>query len=267
MNVIRDNIALHAYGLSSNETSTTMLCPVCLGGRKYKQSFAVTRTPEGLALYICYRASCGIKGAIGISPDVSNPDVFKKSKEPNPYNHLTMCVPPERMLEFVKKFPHISEAYRNAMVWSEYAQRYIMPIHNKYYGTIGHVARSFSSDLKAITYWLTRQQGTCHYALSPKSSDTIIIVEDIPSCESIKNVAGAASLALLGSHLAAPLVHQLRNDGYKRIIMALDEDAWDKAYKAAHKYTLLGVEAITWPSGLDPKDMPANELIEIFGGL
>ena len=267
MDVLRSNIALHAYGLSSNETSTSMLCPSCQGGKSNKQSFAVTRTNEGLALYICYRASCGISGAIGVSSDVPR-DTFKKVKQPNPYNHLTINVPPVAMSSFIKKFPHISPEYRQSVLWNTYSKRFIMPIHNKYQGVIGHVARSFTSpDLKAITYWLTRQQGTCHYALLSKPSETIIIAEDIPSCESIKNVASAASLALLGSHLAAPLVQQLRRDGYKRIIMALDEDAWGKAHKIAHKYTLLGVEAITWPSGLDPKDMPTNELIEVFGDL
>lgn len=61
-----------------------------------------------------------------------------------------------------------------------------------------------------------------------KSSDTLVVVEDIPSA--LRLVPYTDSVALLGTNLLRGLIEDIRRSRYERVWLALDNDAVTKAF-------------------------------------
>ncbi len=124
---------------------------------------------------------------------------------------------------------------------------------------------------KSITYW-EKDEFLKHDFSCAVGNDGgfVCIVEDQLSAEVLHSNLNLPVVALLGSHIPDNLILHLRKRmNYKRIYIMLDKDAWDKAHKYAHRFSLLGTTAIEWEGadGADPKNMTVAQLQENFGWL
>jgi hypothetical protein len=54
--------------LQPGSRTTGLRCPVCGGGRTGEKSFGISLDSSGVAFYRCFRARCGVRGALG-TPD------------------------------------------------------------------------------------------------------------------------------------------------------------------------------------------------------
>lgn len=242
-----------------HEDSRTIVCPFCEADWEQQgypahwhptSSCKLTRVVAGI-LYICYRAGCGKSGIIGdtASPVVRDKKEFVPTYCEHPHGKLPgrIIVPlgyelgmrrEHFVIQGVGYCPTINALY--------------FPIYNAQGYEIGSQIKHLDKTRwpKAFTYRHI-EVPMLHFPLGQEKSDTLVLVEDPLSAIKVARITYCA--ALLGSNLSHEGAIQLKKQGIKKVIFALDPDALNKSLKQAKEYDGL-FDASVWVLPADPKN-------------
>lgn len=214
-----------SLGLSHGE-SRRMDCPEC--GKK--GTFSVTNN-NGQHLWNCFHASCGTKGRTSTRITADNADNMlsklrkKHGEQTSPYPEVPFEKPKswsrqisQKGLEYVDSV-NTSGRYDD-IYYDVRHKRLVYAIHDKQGRLVDGAGRTL---INARPKWY--RYGNYRGGFRIGTSDTAFVVEDIPSAISISD--WATGYALLGTSLRDEHIQDLV--GFKRVVVALDKDATDKA--------------------------------------
>lgn len=261
----REIVALDYAHLRDGESANGELCPACKGGRLEEGTLSVTRK-DGALLFICYRASCGFKGAIQ-----SGSRSQGLATEPTKVRGFVGR-------NFIRDSAELSEESKS-LLFSRYgidtrlASRYVVgeielsnsararlccPVLSFDGDCLGSVLRSVCGDTpKTLTHTEPNAMAWCRNFDTPD----IIIVED--QFSAIRASVYMNAVALLGTHLSDDRAAEIKRYARGNVYLALDADAWAKAVGYAKKYrSYLGLRLIRLAK--DIKDMSEEELQELL---
>lgn len=208
-----------------------VVCPACGGGRSGEKS-CVLRETNGVVFYHCFRASCTTPNGV-----YSGSFVGRSSGLPvRPWPDLS-AVPEDRLSWLRDKFfLSPSDLSRLRPMWT--GSRYWYPIWDVNSNQRGGVARSYTESPKSLTYVDTAGCGAWYRG----SSDQVWIVEDqVSAC---KMAEYHTTVALLGVHLYEECRSVLLSLN-KRIVVALDGDAFSVGIKMADKLRAFGAKSVS----------------------
>ena len=254
--------SLVATTLPLNET-VYRDCPSC-GGRK---KFSVTRTPHGV-LWNCFKLSCREKGSDIVAGELLPPNKKATKLKLNPYtrewDHLTV----EDRNYFLERFGVIPEGAR---VTSD-GCRYLLPVFTPQQWVRGWVAREpwddwaplsgTGSGPKALLYM--HQEGPTQSWYGDFERSRVVLVEDQMSGYCVAE-AGERSCALMGISLDNDKVREIAMQRPQEVIIALDADATEQAFRLARKWGLAFRKTRVAVLEQDLKDTPIDDIPEVLG--
>lgn len=258
---MRKQIKLLASEYEVGDQTELIQCPACEGGSSHEPSFTMNVLPEGV-VYICYRASCGIKGFV---PNLRMGEIHVKPKikQPKPFVHDESPLP-EMMIAFLEtKFPCMTRELLDSegVMYSYERKRILVPMFDARGYRFGLMARSYESVPKAIAYHETYSVPNLHFPLGYRPSQRVVIVEDQFSAM-ILCYQGIPSIALMGTHLSEEYVSHIASLGVHEVIFYLDADAVHKAIKFRREYSLEFKTRLYYHE-LDPKDLNHEQIQEL----
>jgi hypothetical protein len=214
-----------SLGLQTGE-SRRMNCPEC----GHRNTFSVTNK-DGVLMWNCFHADCAVKGRgiLRITRDNSDNIVAILSK--NTHKETSSCpeVPFEKPKSWSRTIPPRGLDYVNLVNTSgRYDDIYFDVVRDRLvypiYDTLGllrdGVGRTMTGQRPK---WY--RYGNYEGGFRIGTSDTAVVVEDVPSAISISE--WVSGYALLGTSLRERHITELST--YRRVLVALDKDATDKA--------------------------------------
>ena len=216
---------VESLGLFDGE-SRRMNCPSC----GHKNTFSVTNT-NGELMWNCFHAACSVKGRGSRRITTNNVDNILSSVTHNGHKQTAPCpeVPFEKPKSWSRVIPPRGRDYVNLVntsgryddIYFDVRQeRLVYAIHDKEGRLVDGAGRSM---IGARPKWY--RYGNYRGGFRIGTSDTAFVVEDIPSAISISD--WATGYALLGTSLRDEHIQDLVK--FKKVIIALDKDATDKA--------------------------------------
>jgi hypothetical protein len=251
----REKIKLEALDLGVGE-SKYCRCVFC--DADHKDTFYITRISNGI-LYICYRASCGERGFIP-SINYRNNNNNNRKFVPRPFTKETKSITDNINTLLQNRYSIDKPDWRLTLD----EECLVIPLKTAEgieWGTQTKRINPVRGAPKSVTYRESEFPAKLHFPRVPRGG-YLYAVEDPISAERVPE-----SVALLGTDLKQAGASYLVNIGITRLILALDYDALNKAYKIKQKYSLLfkdGIKIQLWGSRRDPKDMPNKEFKEVF---
>jgi hypothetical protein len=234
-----------ASELPIGASSNGRLCPFCRGGRTSERSFSITAMDGSRAGYCCHRASCGAHGFVdGAAHSFSRVSEFPKSERPRPYVAEVHGLGDYWLHKLSDSFG-FSESQVSELGWTEEAGSgrlvvYIRDPSGKRRGI--HTRAREGQYPKTRDY---REENSewmgwfFHHEHGRERSQAIILVEDVFSAAK-GSYAGFTTASLQGSHLSLDQMLEAESVAAgRRIILALDRDATDKAQKIVSRYSFL----------------------------
>lgn len=265
MNVYESLLLDYAH-LRDGDTQGGELCPVCRGGNTQERTLVVSVRHETL-LWLCYRASCGFKGARNIGGRSNhlhtgtNPVSCRGAVGREILRHTGRL--PQEIREDLRSRYGITEAHESlfAIGWDNTTNRLSIPVRNFRSEPLGVVLRSLNG-AKPKTLTHTEKDSLSWFV--NHTARGVIIVED--QFSAIRASDYLTSVALLGTHLNEQRVAEIKASGLSPVYLALDADAWQKAVGYAIKYrSQLKPQLIRLTK--DIKDMNTDELSLLIKGL
>lgn len=253
-----------AAKLYDGEEARPTVCPFCGGGTNLDISFCMKR--EGYkVLYICHRASCGIKGVMSVGSKASKAARHKKRvfvTDTDPlcpearaflmeHNHLSLT---ELNRGEISQTSHYSPAGR---------YRIYMPIFRPDGTVRGYACKDlFKQQSPKVLNFLFKEDECKVSWYSVRKSKALVVVED--QLSAIRLSSYVTSVALLGTHISEEFLDEcLRTCGLDRdIYLSLDKDATNSAIKQALNLASR-VKIRVVPLEKDIKDLTREEL-EVF---
>jgi hypothetical protein len=258
----RDDVILSYSNLAPEQTSSGNVCPDCRGGRHRERSLNVGRTGPWL-WWRCHRASCDFHGKHRVTGVGDYPETTDERR--GRYREFKRMPLPQAMKKgFAEQF-HLDEETFDQAGWSYtpnydgHGARVIMPIFNPAGAVRGEMFRSYSGDLpKGLINGELAEEQICWYKFR-KYCKHLVVVEDQPSALRVA-AGGVHSLALCGTTLNLARVLEIREHGYSKVYLCLDDDATAQAIKHVREFRnhlpSLRIKAL---SGSDIKDMSPKE--------
>lgn len=254
----KDFIEIEYSHLGEGETMAGQQCPACKGGSTGENTLSVSRR-DGRIRWYCHRASCGFRGATGKSgyqhPTTAPVQVRgvvgrQLVRESDPI--------PTEVSEYIRNRYGITGRHSAlyGLGWAE--GRLSIPVQDLQGTTVGVNLRSL--DGKQPKSLLHAEDGALAWYVNHTAPD-VIIVED--QLSAIRASDYLTSVALLGTNLNEDRATTIRRARYRRVFLALDKDAWDKAVRYAVQYrSLLGLRLLKLDKDL--KDHTDSELLEFM---
>jgi hypothetical protein len=272
------------------------VCPFCNGGSDGEKSFSMTR--EGFtAKYICYRASCGVRGRMGYGGNGSTPHdhrgytapakpkVTRFTGELHPlpvkasqYFKTKFNIQPVMLREFAVKqaddgrivFPIISPSGADR---GDNVRAYpdLLPLESSTYTS---KALIFKPESEVGLSWhrigyLNQVGGDDARVLSMPSffPDVLVILED--QLSAIKASRMVDAVALLGTDLSALKIKEISDEIgkrrlYTKVVLLLDADAYGKALKILMRTRALLPNVIVRKLSADVKDMTYTSICTLL---
>lgn len=147
---MKDTIALEALDLPTGGRKR-VICGSCGGGGSKELSLMITRAENGNIYYVCYRASCGLRGVIGSNGDIGITQPNKTQAKPftGAYGDI-----PDNVHAFLLHEYGISAP----KAWKWTGKRVLIPLLDGNGARWGWVARKFPNLLddegpKALVYY------------------------------------------------------------------------------------------------------------------
>ncbi len=139
-----------------------------------------------------------------------------------------------------------------------------------YYGKrIGYVQRQYKelndwwSGGKALNIIEDTSVPWAHFPAGMDVTDTLYVVEDIPSAEAMAAV-GVPTCALMGTNIVLGNIKMFIDIGIKNLCICLDNDALATAVNLKQKLELTFDSISVIFLQKDPKDMTSPELVSTF---
>lgn len=232
--IAKTTAELEAQPLEVNQTIYTT-CPVCEG----KSKFSVTRLRHAV-IWNCFRASCPVTGGsahtIGALVPASKPKPRSKLR---PYRGEILPLSEEQEEFLIERFPMHTIP---SCIRSTGDGRYVLPIMNPYGYERGYLLRNFPES--GLSDWDGPKAMVYMHADGPVMSwfpagdyEHLVLVEDQISAWCAQ-LAGISACALIGTHLNNDKVREIAVQQPKEVIIALDADATEEAFKLARKWGL-----------------------------
>jgi len=264
----------HCATLEQGITDRSFYCPWCGGGSGKERSFAVTRTSEAEARYICHRASCGRFGRITVwgfrlDGSVPSPSPQKgKSFTPRLYTRDTCELGEEWFAELLDHYGLTKDEIVGAGWRQELGS-----------GLLVCPVRSALGFLRG--YEVRRSKVQVPYVKAPKtdpyrhvgdpwlgwyrtiSIGTTALVEDAISA--LKVSRHFQTVCLHGSHISEGMLLEILGVvGSKPVVVALDADATSKAIEFIAKNRFLAPNFRCVPLSKDLKYSTNEEIVRIL---
>jgi len=207
-------------------TSQRFDCPECGG----KNTLSVTHNGTE-TLWNCYKASCELKGRGGMRLTLDNAADFltiykvaeKDVVEPFVKPH-TWKSPDKKSRDF---FDSVYTTGRYDELYHDIKRnRAVYPIRDRHGVLVDGVGRTLEG---ARPKWY--RYGSYKGGFVCGRGDVAVVVEDVPSAISISD--WVVGYALMGTSCREEHIDELKH--YKRVVVALDHDATDKALSVASK--------------------------------
>ena len=244
---VREEVRLLAMDLPLGETMKG-ICPRCEGGSSNEASFSITRDASNVLLYNCYRASCPTGGAVHVSGELIQTK-WKPRSIINFYTGERLPLRPEDIAYFYNRFGINKSAAAKFISRTERGE-YLFPVMSPQQYERGFVVRQPAwkgikppnspvvGKKKAILYpHNDAPMQSWYFSKSARYASTVVIVEDALSAIRVAQ-AGMTGVALLGASLNNDTVREIAHYKPKEVILALDADATDQAFRLGRKYGL-----------------------------
>ena len=203
-----------------------MDCPEC--GKK--GTFSVTNN-HGQYLWNCFHAGCAEKGRTDHRITYANTDDILSILSKNTHKQIPFCpkVPFEKPKSWSRQISQKGLDYVNSVntsgryddiYYDVRHKRLVYAIHDNDGTLVDGAGRTL---IGAKPKWY--RYGNYRGGFKIGTSDTLVIVEDIPSAISISD--WVTGYALLGTSLREEHINVIST--YRRVVVALDKDATDKA--------------------------------------
>lgn len=268
------------YNLSVSEQALSLpvgcgmrgVCPKC----DAKGTFSISREASELK-FICFSASCGLKGIIGSKGN----DI---SLDENVLRHYKLFSGTLTALEGWE-VNWLAKTFRLDPVWlahtrySDEDRRVYFPQYDVMGRVFGYIARHYpmlDNDRPtkgAKAYWKQVIVGDAPL-LFPNmevmaqvvKEQRVLVVEDYPSMLRINSQMGIPTCCLGGTNIYSTHIDTMIAMGVQDLIILLDADAVVKAVKLKRGLSLAFNTVTVIPLlGADPKDMTHDELNVILG--
>lgn len=255
------------------------ICPECMGGRTEERSFAVTKENDNTARYICFRNSCSLPaGKVAVFGDGEK--VYLRNTAPQSpvmRRHKEFYGLSGDAITFLKDRYKLSEdLIRYSKVRVTKDKRLAFPILSRNGVTKGYFFKTERGlycgmrDIGSIPRkWVQynekeKAQGSWYRwrRHKQKETDTLIVVEDIISA--LRLTRYADSVALMGTNLLRPVIDDIKKQRYRRVFLALDSDATNKAFSLRKRFSLElpNLNVLVLPK--DIKDMNQEEVDDVI---
>ena len=247
-------IELEAAGLQPGER-IRIKCPTCGGDTP---TLSIAMSPEGLAMWYCFRAVCSERGNRNLVRTSSATTVPRNTAKP--YKGELVACP-----EFAEKLlnnkvgwdaTHLATA---RPLFNPEQRRIAFPIYAPNGARRGYVLRGYEGwhIPKALTFMDNNEPHISWYGIGK----TVILVEDIPSA--VRASKYVRSAALCGTHAPPEYVQEIAANA-SNVIWALDADALGQSVKQHRANSLLFNSSTLLPLERDIKDMAENDLADLL---
>ena len=253
---ITNAIKLEYEHLHDGEALAGELCPSCNGGPSSERTLSVSKR-DGKLLYICHRASCGVRGAAytGSAGRSSTKQVSTRG---------AVGRWAAREAEGISRGnrAYLSENYniggrhisKWGLGWDAISDRLVLPVLSFRGEMEGATLRSLSGQKpKSLAH--TEPMAMAWYP--NHSSDSLIIVED--QLSAIRAADYMNAVALLGVNLNEERAKDIRSAKFDEVFIALDNDAFQLTLDYSIKYRSY-LQLVPLKLEKDIKDMSTKEL-------
>lgn len=246
----------HCATLEVGTTDRSFLCPWCGGGGDKEKAFAVTRTSEAAAKYICHRASCGRHGRIAVwgfrLEQALDPSAKTgKSFTPRLYTGNTGKLGEEWYTELLERYQiEGGEADRNGWLVDLGSGRLVCPILSPLGVVRGVELRRPKDQVPFESYPKTKSYRFCDepwlaWYRKPESPTTVLVEDHISALKVFRHFQ---VVCLHGSHISLEMALEIIGVvGNKDVVVALDADATAKAlaFIAKNRFLAPNFRAVT----------------------
>jgi len=255
--------------------STRGICPKC----GTTSAFSMTRNSSEI-MYICFSATCGLKGVItskGSDSTGLEQNVIRQHKLFN--GNLSVLHAHEE--DYLHDTFLIDYEWLHAVRFSEQDMRVYYPQYDVMGRVAGYIARHYPAldgDMPtkgAKAYWKQAIQGdiglcfpNMNVLQQVVTTKRMCVVEDYPSTLRINSQIGMPTCCLGGTSIYERHISTMLSLGVTELIILLDADAVTKAIKLKRSLSLAFDNVHVIPLlGADPKDMTVQELNKTFEGI
>ena len=253
MTGIREQIKMLGMDVDDGVTVRTV-CPACDGGSTNERSLSLTREGETI-LYNCFRAACGLHGAVGGTRLVRTR--LPRKVEVHPYTG-ELYPPDDEWLEFLHDRQGFEEYHMDVsgvMIAEE--GRCAYPIYDPMGRRRGYVLRSYDHRKPKALTRKDRAEPTLSWYLR-HGTEYVLAVEDIPSA--VRASKYVDSVALIGTGVSPDALQELAAHR-RNIVWALDADATEQAIKMNRQHGVFFDSSRVMQLTKDLKDMTEEELV------
>lgn len=259
---VREQLLLEYESLLEGMSLAGERCPACDGGSTGEASLSVSKR-EGVLLWKCHRASCGIAGAANAS---GSSDRGAATRIPDTRGVVGRTIertcnvvgPHARQLLSSKYCITADHIAKWSLGWDDETNRLVIPVTDFRSERLGVALRSLDG---AVPKTKTHTEKDAISWFVNHTARGVIIVED--QFSAIRASDYLTSVALLGTHLNEERVSEIRNSGLTPVWLALDNDAFAKAVGYRIKYRN-SLNPIVLKLNKDLKDLTNQELTEFF---
>lgn len=263
MDIARQEAEMLAQELALGQTRYAR-CPVCDGAKK----FSVTRLAHSI-VWNCFRDSCPVKGhSVTSYATIPARPAEKKPWKLRPYTGV-LQQPSAGCLQWLIDHYDILNPERLRM---DDRGRFALPVQDPSEWERGWGLRDPTSwgapwavdwdGPKTMLYMHSQGPSQSWYPAS--DCNTVVLVEDMLSAM-VCQAGGVSACALLGTQLDNDKVREIGQGMWKQVIIALDNDATESAFKLARKWGLAFNRTRVVPLERDLKEEDCDDVREILG--
>lgn len=253
--------------LDSVPSGTTLRsdCPVCGG----ENSFIATNVDGKEKKYLCFKASCSVKGRrnAGIRDLDSIKSITLKRSGPPPRPpyfrtpvHFMNATANQVPLEFLGKYDRLVDVVDGHEIQTAidlYQNRLVFFVEDERGDTVDAIGKWMGTGYPGPVKWYRYANSGLPY-LTPRCNTPLILVEDCISAALVFN-AGFSGGALMGTSLNRDHIMALSRQ-YDEIIVALDADAIRKSVYVMKELAVFCRKVTAKRIGMDLKDMSFAQL-------
>jgi hypothetical protein len=262
--------------------SSRIVCPHCNGGQSGEQTMNISRTAEGV-LYVCHRASCGVRGFGGASAS-SLPYTPKLSKL-QPYEGELYPLEAQDIAYFRDQYEiDVSgdwDERHGKYIFHNGRGEYVLPILDRGYIRGYNVRQPWPNAPRSGRPGVVKTKVWMHTELPVQATysgpamirgqihavpGAVVLVEDQLSAIKVAQLEQVAySVALLGTHLNVERVREIALLRPETVYLALDADATSLAFKHAREFGLAFKKIRVVILEQDLKDTKMADIPKVLG--
>lgn len=230
--------------LGEGETDSSLPCPWCGGGRTHEKGFRLTKKGDSL-LFICFRASCGESGCVGLGmPSLVPPEPDKEKAYPD-YGRIYRSELKEILsgqYEMLRDSYGLAEKEINdaGWKWAPADSRLALPVRSPAGVHRGYQLRAMHK--WQMMKWSSWQEKTSDPWLAwyrrpnPTFGGPLVLVEDMISA--LKVSRHFPCCALLGTNFSLKKVDEIARNKrlHGAVVLGLDRDAYGVSLNLLDKW-------------------------------